>query len=203
MPDFRFHAAALLCLAAAAPAVASCPTGEDMTDGIVLAQNTPFFMRGDFKATPEGFVEMRVIDFGGQVQESMALYRHGLVMTGEHSPAGHVEINYVDELRPVHDLPEEGKASISGVAKGPLGEAYVELELEFVGHGTIALAECTFDTWTVKSTLLDRDGAGASFQLEYAPELDLVLAAGQIGADGTVTPAYAYQWAGTAADVAR
>ena len=193
---------AALCLAAA-PGLAGCPTGEDMTDGIVLAQNEPFFMRGDFKSTPEGFVEMRIIDFGGQVQESMALYRHGLVMTGEHSPAGHVEITYVDDLRPVDTLPEEGKVAISGIAKGPLGEAYVELELEFVGHGTIALAECIFDTWKVTSTLMDRDGAGASFQVEYAPELDLVLAAVQIGADGQVTPAYAYQWAGTAADVAR
>ena len=53
------------------------------------------------------------------------------------------------------------------------------------------------------STAAVRDGAGAAFRVEYAPELDLVLAAGQIAADGTVTPAYAYQWAGTAADVAR
>ena len=111
----------------------------------------------------------------------MALYRHGLVMTGEHSPAGHVEITYVDELRPIDTLPEDGTVAISGIAKGPLGEAYVELELEFVGHSTVALAECEFDTWTVNSTLVDRDGAGASFQVEYAPELDLVLAAGQIG----------------------
>lgn len=202
MPLTRLLTTAVLCLAAA-PGLGGCPTAEDMADGIVLAQNEPFFMRGDFKATPEGFVENRVIDFGGQVQESMALYRHGLVMTGEHSPAGHVEITYVDDLRPVDTLPEQGKVAISGIAKGPLGEAYVELELEFLGHNNVTLAECTFDTWTVQSTLLDRDGAGARFRLEYAPELDLVLAADQIGPDGAVTPVYAYQWAGTAADVAR
>ncbi len=202
MPQIRSVFVAALCVAAG-PALASCPTGEDMADGIVLAQNTPFFMRGDFKAMTEGFVETRIIDAGGQVQERMALYLHGLVMTGEHSPAGHVEITYVDDLRPVTSLPEEGKVSISGIAKGPLGEAFVELELEFVAHSTIALAECEYDTWTVTSTLIDRDGAGASFQMEYAPELDIVLAAGQIAADGAVTPAYAYQWAGTAADVAR
>ena len=198
----RLFASAALCLAAA-PGLGGCPNGEDMAQGIVLAQNEPFFMRGDFKATSDGFVEMRIIDFDGQVQESMALYRHGLVMTGEQSPAGHVEITYVDELRPIDTLPEDGRVAISGIAKGPLGDAYVELELEFLGHNTVALAECEFATWTVASTLLDRDGAGASFRVEYAPELDLVLAAGQIGADGTVTPAYAYQWAGTAADVAR
>jgi len=202
MPFTRFLALAALCLAGS-PGVAGCPTGNDMAEGIVLAQNEPFFMRGDFKSTPEGFAENRVIDFGGEVLESMALYQHGLVMTGEHSPAGHVEITYVDDIRPVYSLPENGKVSISGIAKGPLGDAYVELELEFVGHGTIALADCKFDTWTVTTTLADRDGAGASFRVEYAPELDLVLAAGQIAADGQVTPAYAYQWAGTAADVAR
>ncbi len=202
MPVIRFLATAALCLAAA-PGLAGCPTGQDMTQGIVLAQNEPFFMRGDFKTTSEGFVERRIIDFDGQVQESMALYRHGLVMTGEQSPAGHVEITYVDDIRPVDTLPEAGKLALSGIAKGPKGEAFVELELEFVGHGSVALAECEFDTWTVNSSLLDRDGIGARFRLEYAPELDLVLAAWQIGADGAVTAAYAYQWAGTAADVAR
>ena len=202
MPIARTFASAALCLVAA-PLWAGCPTGADIDQGIVLAQNEPFFMRGDFKATPEGFVEMRIIVFGGQVQESMALYAHGLVMTGEHSSAGHVEITYVDELRPIDTLPEDGNVALSGIAKGPLGDAYVELELEFVGHNTVALAECEFATWTVISSLLDRDGAGAAFRVEYAPELDLVLAAGQIGPDGTVTPAYAYQWAGTAADVAR
>lgn len=202
MPLIRSLATTLFCLAAA-PAWAGCPTGEDMADGIVLAQNEPFFMRGDFKATPEGFVEMRITDFGGQVQERMALYRHGLVMTGEHSRAGQVEITYVDALPPLDTLPEDGTASISGIATGPLGETFVELELEFVGHNTVALAECEFATWTVHSSLTDRDGAGAAFRLEYAPDLDLVLAAGQIGPDGAVTPAYAYQWAGTAADVAR
>jgi len=202
MPLFRFLATAALCTAAL-PGLAGCPTGKDITEGIVLAQNEPFFMRGDFKSTPEGFVEMRVIEMDGQAQESMALYQHGLVMTGEHSPAGHVEITYVDDIRPLDRLPEEGKVAISGIAKGPLGDAYVELELEFVGIGKVALAECEFDTWTVNSSLLDRDGAGARFQVEYAPELNLVLAAGQIGPDGTVTPAYAYQWAGTAADMVR
>ena len=202
-PLRKAAAATAALLFTAAPGLGGCPTGEDIGEGIVLAQNAPFFMRGDFKATPEGFVEMRIIDMGGQVQESMALYRHGLVMTGEHSPAGHVEINYVDDLRPVETLPDAGSVSISGVAKGPKGEAYVELELEFVDHGTIALAECEYETWTVKSSLMDRNGAGAAFQVEYAPELDLVLSAGQIGPDGALTAAYRYQWAGTAADVAR
>ncbi len=186
----------------APPAFAGCPTGADLAEGIVLAQNEPFFMRGDFKAAPEGLVETRVIEIGGQVQEVMALYRHGLVMTGEHSPAGHVEITYVDELRPVSELPEKGRAAISGIARGPLGETPVELELEFLGHGTVTLGECRFETWTVRSSLHDRDGAGAAFRVEYAPELDVVLSAGQIGEDGSVTPAYAYQWAGRAGDVA-
>ncbi len=185
----------------AAPALADCPTGADLAEGIILAQNEPFFMRGDFKATPEGFVETRVIEIGGKLQEAMALYRHGLVMTGEHSAAGHVEITYVDDLRPVFELPETGKAAISGIAKGPLGEAYVELELEFLGHGEAVLGDCTFETWTVKSSLLDREGTGASFRVAYSPELDVILSAGQIGADGNVTPAYAYQWAGRAVDM--
>jgi len=188
---------------AASPALAECPTGDDLKDGITLAQNTPFFMRSDFKRTEEGFVEERVVESGGQAQKSMALYRHGLVMVGEHSPSGHVEITYVDALSPLETLPEKGTVSISGVAKGPLGESFVELEVSFVEPGSVDVAECRFETWVIRSTLKDRDGAGASFRMDYAPELGLVLAASVLGADGQETPAYAYQWAGRTADLKR
>jgi hypothetical protein len=204
-PFIRPLASTALLAAFATPGLAGCPTGDDIADGIVLAQNEPFFMRGDFKAKPpEGVVEQRIIESGGQVQESMSLYAHGLVMTGEHSAAGHVEITYVDELTPIDTLPELGHVSVTGIAKGPLGDAYVELDLTFVAHGSLALAECVFETWTVTSTLRDRDGVGASFRLDYAPELDLVLAARALDeASGEETAVYAYQWAGTVADVAR
>jgi len=182
-------------------ALAECPTVADMEAGVILAQNEPFFLRGDFKTTHEGFVEMRVIEAGGQVQESMALYRNGLVMTGEHSPSGHVEITYVDDIRPVFQLPEKGEVSISGIAKGPTGEAYVELELTYLGSGTKTLGDCEYETWSLTSKLTDRSGVGSSFRLDYAPELDLVLAADLIGEDGALTTAYAYEWAGKAEEL--
>lgn len=184
-------------LFAALPGTAGCPTGGDMATGIVLAQNTPFFMRSDFKATDQGFAESRVIEIDGKQQNSMELYRHGLVMTGEHSGAGHTEINYVDRLDSIYDLPTKGKVAVSGIAKGPAGEAYVKLELTFLGKGTRKVGDCSYDTWQVRSKLTDRDGAGSTFRLEYAPSLDLVLAADLVGEDGSLTPAFAYQWAGT------
>lgn len=198
----RLCTTAAVCIAAA-PALAGCPTGADMVQGIVLAQNEPFFMRGDFQATADGFVELRVSDFGGRRQFRAATYRHGLVMTGEQSASGEVEITYLERDLPVDTLPATGKLTFSGLARGPGGDTGVELELVFEGHNSVALAECGFATWTVTSTLRGQDGAGTSYRLEYSPELDLVLAAGQIGTDGTVTPTYAWQWAGTAADVAR
>ncbi len=200
MPTRPFVLAALI--VAAAPLHAECPTSADLEAGIVLAQNTPFFLRGDFKAVDEGIVERRVMVVGGEAVESMALYRHGLVMTGEHSPTGHVEITYVDDLAGVYHLPDTGKAAISGIAKGPLGDAYVELELEYLGSSTLTLGECAFETWQVASSLKDRSGAGAVFELDYAPELGVVLGARLIGDDGSRSPTYAYQWAGTAAEIA-
>ncbi|MDU8926611.1 hypothetical protein RXV86_04360 [Alisedimentitalea sp. MJ-SS2] len=77
-------------------ALAECPTGSDKKDGITLAQNTPFFMRSDFKSTPDGFVEQRVMEVGSATRSTMALCRHGLVMSGEHSPSGHVEITFIE-----------------------------------------------------------------------------------------------------------
>lgn len=183
------------------PAWAGCPTLSDLDDGIVLAQNEPFFMRSDFTTSPEGgFVERRVDEATGTPRETMAFYKHGLAMVGEHSPAGHVEITYVDRLAPLETLPDIGRVSVSGIAKGPLGEAYVELDISFIERGSRTVGDCTFETWSVTSTLKDRDGAGATYHMQYAPEIDLVLAASLVGADGSETPVYAYQWAGTVAD---
>lgn len=188
---------------AATPGLAGCPTGADMVDGIVLAQNEPFFRRADFKATGDGFEEFRISDAAGRRQQTTATYRHGLVMTREQTAAGTVEIDYLEDPLPVDTLPETGQIALSGLARAPGGDTGVTLELAFDGHNTVALAECVFATWTVTSTLRDGAESGTTFRVEYAPELDLVLAASQIGPDGTSTPAFAYQWAGTAADVAR
>lgn len=202
MPVSKTLPALALCLAAP-PGFAGCPTGADMARGIVLVQNQPFFIRSDFEATPDGFVEERLVDVDGRKRASTATYRHGLVLTAERAAAGAIEIVYPDPIAPVDALPEAGRLTLGGRLTGPRGEAPVDLVLDFIGHGSVALAECAYDTWTVASSLTTSDGAGARLQVEYSPELNIVLAAGQLEPDGTVTPAYAYQWAGTAADVAR
>lgn len=198
----RLHAAVALLLIAS-PIWAECPTVAHLADGIVLAQNDPFFIRSDFKSAPGGFSEVRVTETNGEVRQSIMIYRHGLVMVGEHSAAGRLEITYIDRLTPLADLPERGSVVLNGIAKGPSGEAYVELDVAFVAHGRRELAGCGYVTWVVNSTLRERGGAGAVYRMEYAPELDLVLASSLVGEDGSATPVYAYQWAGTAAEVAR
>ena len=190
-------------LLAASPLRADCPTGDDLGDGITLAQNTPYFMRSDFKSTEQGFVEHRVIKSGEDTRTTMALYRHGLAKVSEHSHLGHTKISYVDKVTPLDQLPEKGKVSISGIARGPKGESFVELELTFVQSGQRALAECRFDTWEVISSLRDRNGTGAAFRMHYAPELDLVLAVSALGEDGRDSPVFTYQWAGKTSDIAR
>ena len=199
----RWPLAAFLAFAAT-PGFATCPTGDDLAAGITLAQNTPFFMRSDFKATADGFIERRVINRGGQPQGATALYRHGLALVREHSASGQVEITYDDPLAPLDRLPETGSVSISGVALGADGDAPVTLDITYLRPGRRTLADCHYDVWEVNSRLSGADGTrGTTFRLDYAPGLGLVLAASAIAADGTQTPAFAFQWAGLTAELER
>jgi len=179
----------------AAGAEASCPTRADLSEGVVLVQNTPAFLRSDFDVVDGGIRETRVDRLGGTLQARTRLLAHGLLdISG---------IDYDDDPGALDALPETGHVILTGELRGADRQVPVAFDATYLGDGTQALAECRYDTWQIRVQEVYEGRAGPAFVVDFAPALGLVLAVAELDDAGATMPLYAYQWAGTAADVER
>lgn len=193
-PWRRFGLSALIALAATG-AQASCPTRADLSEGVVLVQNTPAFVRSDFDIVDGGIRETRVDRLDGSLQARTRLLAHGLLdISG---------VDYDDDPGALDALPETGRVILTGALRDAARPVPVAFAATYLGDGTQALAECRYDTWQVRVQELYEGRAGPAFVVDFAPALGLVLAVAELDAAGATRPLYAYQWAGTAADVER
>lgn len=186
-----------LILAALMPvsALASCPTRADLAEGVVLVQNTPAFLRSDFQIGFGGIVEDRVDRIEGPWRRDTRIWTHGLLDS--------TRVDYDGRVSALDNLPDAGHVLLTGELRDTRRRMPVAFDATYLGPGSRALAECNYETWRVRIQEVFVSRAGPAFEVDYAPELGLVLAVALLDDTGTPVPLYAYQWAGTAADVAR
>jgi hypothetical protein len=181
----------------AQPALSACPTRADVDDGIVLVQNTPFFVRADIERTPEGMRLEQLIRTDLGTTRSASLLAHAFAPLETVTPEGITRYRYDGDPQVFDHIDQLGLYSLTATARRPDGEStQVTLDLRFEGHGHIDLAECGYDTLYVRLRRIPATGPTETSFLHFAPALGLILAA-----DGDAS--FRYQWIGTAADVAR
>lgn len=199
----RNAAIALGVSAMAQQGIAACPTRSDLDIGIVLVQNAPSFVRSDYERAARGLFyrsEMRL----GQSSFVEAGFLDHVFAPSEVSLGGDVERTVYHSDPAVFDhLDQLGQHRITGVrtrADGSTAPHYVDAR--FAGTARATLAECIYDVWQVELTQPDGAGRDMIAQVEYAPDLGLVLAVTLMGGNRP-QQLVRYQWIGTGADVAR
>lgn len=189
--------APLALLLLAQPALAACPTRADLDDGLVLVQNTPFFVRADIERTPFGVQIEQLTRTDRGTTRRASLLAHAFAPLETVTPGGVIRYRYDGDPEVIDHIDQLGLHSLTATALRPDGaSARVTLDARFEGHAELDLAECSYDTLYVRLRRIPETGPTETTFLHYAPALGLILAA-----DGAAS--FRYQWIGTAADVAR
>lgn len=199
-------AASLMAATLAIPAEASCPTAEDLAEGVVLVQNAPIFVRTDVERQPTGFKEVRLIRDGDRrAQVQLSTFDHAIARSMTSDGLSETVFTYSDAVTRLDGLAQAGEVRFDVVASrrpagGPAQRTSGQLIYRFEGAGETRIMSCTYATWQVRELRADETGAISSRLLTYAPELRLVLAERALSGPGV---SYAYSWIGTSAEVAR
>jgi hypothetical protein len=197
--------AALIACVAATPAFATCPTGADLREGVVLVQNEPTFLRTDVEVRSGALLEVRLSrDAEERATVRSLTYVHALapeVINETGTPRLRV---YDPEVTRLDRLDDLGDITFRVTERDEAGEeTETQVLFNHVGTGTRRILDCTYDTWKVREMTARAHGEITTRELDYAPALGLVLAASEIDAGGDSRPLFSYTWIGTAADVAR
>lgn len=184
---------------------AACPTRADLTDGIVLVQNAPFFARADIEAIPGGGLRLdRVERTGATPALSSIRLAHAFAPLEITTDNGRTIYAYDGDPDLFDHIDLLGQHSLAAIVTDAGGTTTpLTIDAQYEGAAQIALAECRYDTWRVRITRASDTGPAEALRLHYAPSLGIVLAATALDPTGESTPDFTYQWIGTASDVAR
>ncbi|MAM62688.1 hypothetical protein [Maritimibacter sp. UBA3975] len=196
---------ALLACLVASPALATCPTRADLTEGVILVQNEPSFLRSDIEIRGAGLFEVRLMRDADENASAMTLaYAHALAPEAIND-AGALRLRAYDPAVTTLDrLDEAGDLTFDLIERDEAGEeTSARLLFNHLGTRTREILDCSYEVWTVREMTARPGGEITTRELEYAPDLGVLLAAHEIDAAGQRRAIYEYTWIGTAADVAR
>lgn len=193
--------AILLSFFVASPALATCPTSDDLVKGVVLVQNEPLYVRSDVELRTTGFIEARITGVpGGEKSGEVRSFDHALALSQSQQDGTQTLYAYNPTVERLNRLDKDGEARFTVSERTGGGkEQIAQLLFTYEGQGETVIQSCTYDTWRVREMRADAGGTVTTRWLTYAPRLGLVL--------GVEAPdpadSFTYTWIGTAADVAR
>lgn len=183
------------------PALATCPTADDLAGGVVLVQNEPLYIRSDVELRATGFFEARITGApGGDKTGHLRTFDHALALSQDQKDGVQRFFGYDPNVQQLDRLDEAGEARFRVTERSGVGkDVTAQLLLTFEGQGETTILTCTYDTWQVREMRADPEGTVSTRTLTYAPALRLVLA---VEAEDPAE-SFAYTWIGTTSDVAR
>lgn len=189
----------LACIMATAPALASCPTDNDLREGIVLVQNEPNFVRSDFDLEAGMLREVRVTRGGENDTATIRLFEHGLAPVLTSDADGERVFTYTPAPVKLDGLRAVGEMRFEVMEVDAFGKPIVAQTIfTFVDTARFDIMTCDYEVWKIRVTSAKLDATIETRDIDYAPALGLVMASrGDRGVN------YRYSWIGTAADVAR
>ncbi len=164
---------------------AGCPTRDDLSSGIRLTRDEPFFSVV-LTATQSGLSEAHVLRRGGRVEEVSTLYAYPLAVLERLTENGTLSLQYANDPAGIEGL-TVGDVWRSAVTLFSDGTVVAEghVVLNFQTAGSVTIADCTYATLIVHNVLSLTTDNPIRFQRHYAPELGLVVQTLRLNADGS------------------
>ncbi len=167
-------------------AQATCPSANDLDQGIALIRSEPFYSNV-MTLTNDGLAEARVMVRDGEPEEVSSTYSHALTVTGRIGANGTLALVYDDDTSALDRLIELGtwSTSVTLFVDGVPQNTGVSTAT-YLGTTELTLGDCVYETWQVRSSLA-LDGRAPILQDRYfAPSLGLAI--GTVSLDGDGNP---------------
>jgi len=164
--------------ATTATAQTTCPTRNDLADGVRLERTTPYFGMV-FTQTRTGLNESRVMERNGRPEAVSTVYAHPLATKQRIGQSGTFEIIYQKNVRELNRLNVTGRwSSPIRLLQDGRENMRGEVVKTFLGTTTFVVGNCQYPVWIVRDQLWHADGRLISnFEHLYSPAAGLVLLA--------------------------